>query len=243
MQAVSELLAVVGPVAGGADVGSEAPDLADRDQGFQSGPGADIPAVGCGEGVGAVRACPAEPAVHVVDLGEVPLARTGGDVIPVSQDGLAGSGAHEVADVRVPVDQAGVPGKVQRGPLPAQRGDAVLQPGPAGRGHGVRGLADLGGDAGEGVIEAGQRIWRIALRVQVAQDVPHLGAGRCGRAGGGDVAPGRHHVSGFHERLVIDVGRDGAREAAVSEPARDGDGGGDGAKHLRVGGDPDDQAR
>lgn len=61
-----------------------------------------------------------------MDLGQVPLARPGADVVPVAQDSLAGGSAHEVADVRIPVDQAGGPGEVQSEPLSAERRDPLL---------------------------------------------------------------------------------------------------------------------
>lgn len=54
----------------------------------------------------------AEPPVNEVDLYQVPLTRPNRDVILVSEDDLAGRGVHQVAYVRVAVDESWRPGKV-----------------------------------------------------------------------------------------------------------------------------------
>src|SRR6266511_383389 len=86
VQPVGEFLTGEGLGGSRADVGAQPCDLPYGNHGVQSGPATDIPSICLCEALGVFLRGPAKPAAGVVDLYQVPLARSHSDMVPVAQD-------------------------------------------------------------------------------------------------------------------------------------------------------------
>lgn len=170
--------------------------------------------------------------VTMADSFEASIA--GYDVIPVSEENLAGRSLHQVVHVRVAVDEPRRPGKDEGIPLVTQCGDLVPQPGAIGFGHGVGHFVDGARDAVERVGEPARRAWRVRLGVQEPQEPPEFGAWLHRPCCGRHISPYRDDTAVYGEGLPLDIGRHDAGEAAASEPPGDFDGGGDTGRPTRT---------
>src|SRR6266487_4399433 len=225
---------------GAPDVGREAGDLADGDEGVESRPIADVPAVGVGQRVELGGTWMAEAAMGVMRLSEIPLPWPDRHVIPVAEDDLPIGQPHQIVAVRVAMDE---PPRVRIGevcPVLSKLGDPAGKPPQVGVEDGVRGAVNSSGHAPERVGERVRWMWGQRLVMQLAKQVAQV-CGRRSRFGhSGQVAPEGDDTSLLHDWLVVDVGGDGARESARGQPPGGVNGGGDALQGVGVGGDPDE---